>query len=76
MFVQLAYPWQGHQTDEVLEVGEATGRRLIKDGNARPAPEIKKAKPQPRKRSTRAPLAEVPTSPETPADAGPESEGD
>jgi hypothetical protein len=37
MRVTLAYPWDGHDPDETVEVDNATGRRLLRDGKARPA---------------------------------------
>lgn len=38
MRVDLAYPWQGHQPDDTVEVDDAVGKQLIRDGKARPTP--------------------------------------
>lgn len=36
MEVTLAYPWQGHQPNDTVEVGDGVGRMLIREGRARP----------------------------------------
>ena len=36
MRVALAYPFDGHAPDDVIDVVGAVGRRLIADGRARP----------------------------------------
>lgn len=41
MLVTLAYPHEGHQPDETIEVDDATGRQLVRDGQARlPEPSV------------------------------------
>ena len=35
MLVQLAHPRDGHEPDEVIEVDDAVGRDLVRDGLAR-----------------------------------------
>lgn len=35
MLVQLAYPHEGHEPDEVIEVDADTGRDMVRDGLAR-----------------------------------------
>jgi hypothetical protein len=37
MRVTLAYPYDGNQADETIEIDDAEGRRLVRDGRARPA---------------------------------------
>lgn len=37
MLITLAYPWNGHDPDETVEVDDRTGRKLIRYGKARPA---------------------------------------
>lgn len=37
MRITLAYPYQGHQPDETIEVSDAEGQTLIGDGWARTA---------------------------------------
>jgi hypothetical protein len=45
MKVQLAYEYEGHQPDEVVDVDDATGARLIYEGRARvPDKEAKESK--------------------------------
>jgi hypothetical protein len=34
----LAYPWRGYRPDDVVDVDAKTGRRLLRDGKARPEP--------------------------------------
>lgn len=45
MKIILAYPYEGHQPDETIEVDAAVGKRLIREGRARRAadtvPELK-----------------------------------
>lgn len=40
MVIQLAYEYQGFNPDDVIEVDDHTGRRLIREGKARPAPPV------------------------------------
>jgi hypothetical protein len=75
VFIQLAYPWHGRPADEILEVSDATGRTLIRDGNARLAPKKAPPKPTPKTRPVRELHKEAPPSSTPPAKAGPESEG-
>jgi hypothetical protein len=35
MKITLAYPYEGHDPDETIDVGSAEGRRLLADGRAR-----------------------------------------
>jgi len=35
--IDLAYPYDGHQPDETIEVDDDVGRQMIRDGYARPA---------------------------------------
>lgn len=37
MRVELAYPYEGHEPDEIIEVDRQTGRNLVSAGRARPA---------------------------------------
>lgn len=37
MLVTLAYPYQGHQPDETVDLPPNEARRLLRDGYARPA---------------------------------------
>lgn len=37
MHVTLAYPFEGHDPDETIEVDDPVGQDLIRDGRARPA---------------------------------------
>lgn len=64
MRVQLAYPYQGHRPDEVISVDDRTGRRLLREGRVRPAPELEPADE----------AREQETDDETPAEAGRKSE--
>lgn len=44
MKVQLAYPYDGHEADEVVEVPDGVGQRLINEGRARVPAESKTSK--------------------------------
>lgn len=57
MFIALAYPYEGHVPDEVIEVDEATGRRLLRAGRARRADPP--SKPAPRRRTKPTPELET-----------------
>lgn len=35
MLIQLAYPYDGHEPDDTIEVDDQTGRTLVRDGVAR-----------------------------------------
>jgi hypothetical protein len=45
MKVQLAYEYEGHEPDEVVDVDDATASRLIYEGRARVPDKEEKAKP-------------------------------
>jgi hypothetical protein len=44
MKVQLAYEYEGHEPDEVVDVDDATGSRLVHEGKARVPDEAPKSK--------------------------------
>lgn len=53
MKVTLAYPYDGHQPDETVEVEDAVGLQLISDGHARHAAPEKSAPTTTTKRRAR-----------------------
>lgn len=43
MKVTLAYPYEGHEPDETIDLPDAEARRLVNDGRARRASKFVKA---------------------------------
>jgi hypothetical protein len=65
--VTLAYPFQGHAPDDVVDVTAQEARLLLREGRARVAPPLSKPIPKP----VHKPRTEYFT---TPADSGKETE--
>lgn len=73
MRVQLAYPFEEHEPDEIIEVSNNLGRRLLNQGRARTAPPMPAIRVPPKK--PRTPRVKPPTVKAAPEEEWPFSLG-